>query len=236
MIKKMFHLLINQLRVKNTPQVTGFKNFDVQKYPLPEANKWILSEFVVKRLVPVVGFVPYPLDELMLMSSVVSYFQPDLIVEWGTHYGASARVFYEITQFLELNTEIHSIDLPLGTAHIENLSDRVARGKYVKKLPVQLHTGDGLSVAGTLVAQKQPTSPLFFLDGDHEYETVRNELQTIKQFATRAVILTHDTFYQEHTANYNIGPYKAVTEFAAEYSLSVYSTLLGLPGISLLYW
>jgi cephalosporin hydroxylase len=212
------------------------RDFDVNTHPQPEADKWTLSEFVVKTLVPIVGVHPYPLDELLLMCSTLNYFRPDLIVEWGTHYGASARVFFEAAQFLSIKTEIHSADLPLDVAHVENLQDQNMRGHLVKGKPVHLHFGDGLVVVQNLMEEKQPRLPLIFLDGDHAYETVQRELNILKEIAPRAVVLAHDTFYQKESSNYNIGPYKAVTEFAEKHSLPTYSTALGLPGMTLLYW
>jgi len=50
-----------------------------------EVNNWILSEFVVNRLVPVVGVHPYPLNELMLMAGAVCRFRPSHVFEWGTN-------------------------------------------------------------------------------------------------------------------------------------------------------
>lgn len=236
MIRKALSLVKKQFRAEGTSQEIEIKRFGASVYPLPEADKWGLSEFVIQRLIPIVGVRPYPLDELLLMCSTISYFQPDFIVEWGTHYGASARVFFEVVHFLSLRAEIHSVDLPLEVEHVENIKNEAARGVLVKGLPVHLHIGDGLTVAKALIEENQPTTPLFFLDGDHEYETVQRELRSIKQFAPRAIILAHDTFYQDQTSQYNVGPYKAVNEFVEQNSLSVNSTVLGLPGMSLLHW
>jgi cephalosporin hydroxylase len=170
------------------------------------------------------------------MCSTVSYFCPDLIVEWGTHYGASARVFFEVTRFLEMETEIHSADLPLEVSHVENLQDQDKRGYLVRGKSVHLRFGDGLVIAKGLIEESQPRLPLFFLDGDHEYETVQRELKTLKEIASCAVVLAHDTFYQKESSKYNVGPHKAVTEFAAVHALPTFSTVLGLPGMTLLYW
>ena len=52
----------------------------------------------------------------------------------------------------------------------------------------------------------------------------------------QAVVLAHDTFAQGSESGYNVGPHRAVTEFAAARGLAVRSTILGLPGMSLLSW
>src|SRR4051812_22860104 len=71
-----------------------------------EVNNWRISEFVVEKLVPVVGMHPFPLDELMLMTATVCRFKPELIFEWGTNIGKSARIFYEITKSFDIRSEI----------------------------------------------------------------------------------------------------------------------------------
>lgn len=203
---------------------------------LPEANKWVLSKFIIDKLIRIVGIQPYPLDELLFMCSTLAYFKPDVIFEWGTHYGKSARVFYEAAKFLDLEVKIHSIDLPPAEAHIENIHNMNQRALYVRKLPVTLHLGDGLTVASKVLSEIAPKLPLFFVDGDHRYTSVQNELRGIKNMAPRAVVLAHDTFLQGTESGYNCGPHEALQEFAAQYQLPVQSTSLGLPGMSLTYW
>jgi predicted O-methyltransferase YrrM len=203
---------------------------------LPEANKWILSEFILDKLVPVIGVHPYPLDELLFMCSTVAYFHPDIIIEWGTHLGKSARIFYETSVYLRLGNIVHSIDLPPENEHMENIHETSERAMFVRGLPVKLHIGDGLSIARDLLAETKPNLPLLFVDGDHSIESVQYELAYIKQIAPRAVVLAHDTFFQGPESGYNCGPYEAMKKFADECNLPIESTVLGLPGMSLTYW
>ena len=60
-----------------------------------EINNWIISNFVIRELISIVGIKPYPLNELMLMTAAVCTLKPTHIFEWGTHFGKSARIFYE---------------------------------------------------------------------------------------------------------------------------------------------
>jgi predicted O-methyltransferase YrrM len=202
----------------------------------PEADKWTLSAFVIEALVPLVGVRPYPLDELLLMCSTVAYFRPGIIIEWGTHLGVSARIFHEITRYLKLSIPIHSVDLPSETAHVENIRDLALRGRLVKNVGVQLHLGDGLTIARELIAEVEGVLPLFFLDGEHSYETVSRELNGLRATASCAVVLLHDSFYQGPEAGYNCGPFEALSEFSKANHTPVTSTALGLPGLSLTYW
>ncbi len=202
-----------------------------------EVDNWIISEFVIKELVPIVSIHPYPLNELMFMVSAICRLKPTHIFEWGTHVGKSARIFYETTRHFHITSEIHSIDLPDNVTHSEHPQQN--RGSLVKNIrDVQLHQGDGLTVALDLYRKNNGKPyPLFFLDGDHEYRSVKRELTGIMKHAPHASILIHDTFYQSKQSGYNTGPYRAIRESlrARPTKYRTLSTNLGLPGMTLLY-
>ena len=201
-----------------------------------EVNKWALSEFIMRELVPVVGIHPFPLDELLLMTGAVCRCRPRHIFEWGTNIGASARIFFETARRFCLETEIHSIDLPDDADHVEH--PRKRRGILVRgRKSVRLYQGDGLEVSLRLSRDLDPSIHLlFFLDGDHSYESVFRELTGIMEKRPGAAILIHDTFYQSPDSGYNTGPWRAVEDalraFPGRYARL--STQTGLPGMTLL--
>jgi cephalosporin hydroxylase len=202
-----------------------------------EVNNWIISDFVVNVLVPVVDIHPFPLNELMLMTSAVCRFKPTHMFEWGTNIGKSARVFYEAARAFDVQTEIHSVDLPHKTDHVEHPHRK--RGMFVRGIKgVSLHLGDGLSVSMEILsAAGTPNRPLFFLDGDHAYESVKRELEAITASFPDSPILVHDTFFQSEESGYNVGPYRAV-EKLLEGSPNEYVSIVantGLPGMTLLH-
>lgn len=204
-----------------------------------ETNNWILSEFVVNRLVPAVGVHPYPLNELMLMAGAVCRFRPSHVFEWGTNIGASARVFYETAAHFRIPLEVHSVDLPPDVEHVEQPGN--TRGRLVRNKPgVFLHLGDGLETSLSIYRSRcAGQRVLFFIDGDHSYESVRRELEAILENVTDPVVLLHDTFYQSAESGYNIGPFKAVGDvLAGRNGGQVFRTVVigtGLPGMTLLY-
>jgi cephalosporin hydroxylase len=202
-----------------------------------EVNNWVISDFVVDVLVPVVGTHPFPLNELMLMTSAVCRFNPTHIFEWGTNIGKSARVFYETAQAFGIRAEIHSIDLPDEIDHVEHPHKN--RGVLVRDIKsISLHLGDGLSVSMEILsAARTPNRPLFFLDGDHAYESVKRELDAITVSCPDSPILVHDTFFQSENSGYNVGPHRAV-EKILEGSPNEYVSIVtntGLPGMTLLH-
>ena len=202
-----------------------------------EVDKWTISDFIVNRLVPVVGTHPYPLDELLLMAAALCRLKPTHIFEWGTHVGKSARIFFETSKVFGIATEIHSIDLPDASEHSEHPGRK--RGLLVKNIPeVSLHQGDGLEESMKICRQlPEDIRPLFFLDGDHEYASVKRELVAIMTTLPRAAILVHDTFYQSAESGYNIGPHRAITDAltSTPNHYKEISTNTGLPGMTLLY-
>lgn len=203
-----------------------------------EVNNWLISEFILKKIIPVVNIHPYPLNELMLMAAAVCRIRPTHIFEWGTHYGKSARIFYETTKYFKITSEIHSIDLPYKSLHAEYPG--INRGKLVKNIKqVNLYQGDGLTVALKLCRQLKPSMPLFFLDGDHRYQSIKRELTGIAKNISLAHILVHDTFNQSKQSGYNTGPYRAVKTFLTAVPKKRYqiiSTITGLPAMTLLYY
>lgn len=202
-----------------------------------EINSWEVSQFVIDKLVPISTVHPFPLNELMLLTSAVCIVKPRYIFEWGTNIGKSARIFHEITQSFSINCEIHSVDLPDDIEHNEH--PRNNRGFMVKGLNnVKLHLGDGLDTALELHKKLSKDSPvLFFVDGDHSYESVYRELKAILINVPKANVLLHDTFFQSEESNYNVGPRKAIEDVLHEVAThhKVMHIGLGLPGMSFIY-
>ncbi len=217
------------LRSKRIPA----KNIDCDRF---EVDGWLISEFVLAKLVPVVGVHPFPLQELMLMASSVCRLRPHLIFEWGTHIGKSARIFHEVATDFGIPCHIHSVDLPDDIGHVEHPGEE--RGSLVKGLSgVSLYQGDGLTTA--LEIWKNVGSPhkaLFFVDGDHSYQSVYREICGILEAVPSASILLHDTFFQSPASGYNVGPHDAVMHVIKEFPrrFEVIHSGLSLPGMTLL--
>ena len=201
-----------------------------------EVDLWTLSDFVLDKIVPVVGVRPYPLNELLLMTAAACRLRPSVVFDWGTHIGVSARIFHECDKAFKLGFEIHSIDLPPDASHVEHPGQE--HGRLVRGLAgVHLHRGNGVKVALDVWRRLgQPKRPLFFVDGDHAYESVRDELGEIFSAIPDASALAHDSFFQSADSNYNVGPALAIDEIVAKAPsrFKVIKSGLGLPGMTLL--
>lgn len=202
-----------------------------------ELNKWIISDFVTEVLYPITKNRPFPLDEQMLMVETVCCFRPKYIFDWGTHVGKSARIFWETCQAFNVHTEVHSIDLPDDEDHVEHPGE--TRGMLVKDCAgVTLHQGDGVSTALEIRKAKASKDDvcLFYVDGDHSYDSVKRELGMILKADKNPLVLLHDTFYQSKDSGYNVGPNQAINELLKNYpKLKRVDTQLGLPGMTLIY-
>jgi len=220
-------------RAITADQRDAVKNVSCSEF---EVDNWVISDFIISKLAPIVDTHPYPLTELNLMVAAVCRLKPEQIFEWGTNIGKSARIFYETGKRFQIPLEIHSMDLPDNIDHVEHPKSN--RGYMVKGYSnVTLHQADGLAKAIELY-QKNPTKrTLVFIDGDHSYESVYRELNGVIDAMPNAHILLHDTFFQSEESGYNIGPHKAIDETLASMQdkYRVMSTSTGLPGMTLLY-
>lgn len=201
--------------------------------PGVQVNNYVVAKFIVDELNYIVGHWPYPPPELYLMVCAVCWIKPQLIIEWGTNVGNSARVFWTAATKFDIPCQIHSVDLPEDVSHSENI--KMDRGVLVRGLPrVKLHIGDGLDIA-MKIFREQPsgTRSLFFLDGDHSYQSVMRELEGISCIAPDAAMLIHDT----HPSWGNDGPHHAVQNFQRSNpgKYEAVRTELGLPGMTFMY-
>jgi hypothetical protein len=213
------HPIRKDLRV---PNETG--TFQIDNYPI--------SKFLVEELLPVAGHWPYPPPEVHLMVAAVCWVRPNLIIEWGTNVGNSARIFWHTLKKFDIPCHTHSIDLPADVEHPENVKS--SRGNLVKDLSdISLHLGDGLEIALRIVRDRPPSARcLFFVDGDHAYESVTRELEGIMNNAPGAAILLHDTL-----SSLKRWPHEALQDVLKSRpgAYRVVSTDIGLPGMSFVY-
>lgn len=204
-----------------------------------EVNNWILSEFILRKIIPLVRAHPYPLNELMMMTGAICRFQPTHVFEWGTNIGASARIFHETACHFKIPMEIHSIDLPMDVHHSEHPGS--SRGRLVRgRTGVFLHLGDGLDTSVAIARRLTPNQRLlFFIDGDHSYSVVKNELEVIFKNFEKPVVMLHDTFFQSCESGYNVGPFEAIRDvLKSEKHINKFttnSTYSGLPGMTIIY-
>jgi hypothetical protein len=164
-----------------------------------ESDTSALDQLVLEKVVPKAGLL-YPLAEISLMALVVDRVRPTHIFEWGTNIGGSARIFHLITEALQMDTEIHTWDLPEDTPHGQHPGKD--HGKLARGLSrVFFHREDGLQGALAKMDSERirhpEFRPLFFLDGDHSYSSVIREIAGLVSVQEEFHLLAHDTFIQK---------------------------------------
>lgn len=217
---------------------TAYENLELNKfkqnYPMCytefiEIDKYLISQYLLK-LVKIVGYRPFPFDELFLMVSAFLYHKPDMIIDVGTHQGKSARIWFELARHFGTQTSIHTIDL-FDPNHPEYPGNIL--GKYIKGTSVKQHIGDGFGISSDLIKRDPDANFLIFLDSDHSYENVMRELSLARAIKSGG-FLVHDTFYQPGS-NYNHGPYLAIRDFSKDFTFKqIIHLQTGLPGMSYL--
>lgn len=189
-----------------------------------EANTAELDRFVLEKIIPETGLL-YPFAEISLMALVVNRVRPSHIFEWGTNIGASAKLFHAITEALGMEIPIHTWDLPDGTYHGQHPGQN--HGKLARGLSrVHFHREDGLIGALKKLSEERNLSlglkPLFFVDGDHSYQSVIREISGLISVQEEFHLLAHDTFVQKPDAKGQsreswLGCPTALESFAEEY-------------------
>lgn len=140
----------------------------------------------------------YGEDEVSFLAETVFALEPDFICEWGTNRGSSARIFYESCQLLRVTPWIYTVELPNKLAPVTADHPGIQTGMFIRKLQgITAYRGDGITTAMKLYRRASPSRPLFFVDGDHSFQTVYKELRTLLSEAKNAVVVVHDTNHPE---------------------------------------
>lgn len=196
-----------------------------------EVDCWILSELLLKEVIPKIGVRPYPLNEQMLMAAAVAFVQPKIIVEWGTHLGKSARLFWQVKEALGLSgCRVCTVD-SMNSDQPEYPG--AARGRYLGQTGVEQIVGDGAQVAAQLIdGSCEPV--LLYVDGDHSREATKQDFALWPKLPAGSGLLAHDVFFQTPSA-YNVGPWESLQELVETHQETIAQMqwqLLGLPGMA----
>lgn len=139
-----------------------------------------------------ISLLGYHPEEADFIFETMAALRPDLVCEWGTNTGHSARLFHEARVLLALDCDIHSVELSTAVPVLRAVEKGFRRGHHVRGLPVTLHVGDGPRVALDLYYLSDRERPLFFIDDNHEEQKVHDELLLLAEECPQAVLLLHD--------------------------------------------
>jgi cephalosporin hydroxylase len=152
--------------------------------------------------------------DLWMQIELLQSIRPSVVVETGTHYGASALFFAEMAKLLGISTTVVTVDI--------NPKWQVDPGAF------HIHSVIGYSVDPPVVAKvkdivkaelcERPGPVIVTLDSDHSQENVRRELLSYSELVTlNSYLIVEDTNVNGHpaAADHGPGPWEAVHEFLA---------------------
>lgn len=147
---------------------------------------------------------------------LVNAHQPRCIVELGTYAGYSYFSFCQAACLLDEKIECYAIDTWEGDEHAGHYPQEVFQ--QVKEYNGQHYAGISHLVKSTfnnaLSLFKNGTIDLLHIDGNHSYESVKEDfLQWLPKMSSKGIILFHDTQVKKR----GFGVHKLWKEVSCEY-------------------
>lgn len=137
--------------------------------------------------------------------------RPSIIIETGTHHGASAMFYADMCKVLGIDCKVITIDLnpkwqfDPAIKNITSIKGISTDPRTVRQVREALNGGQGPVIV--------------FLDSDHSQENVYNELQIYGDMVTiGSYIVVEDTNVNGHPSflDHGPGPWEAVDQFMAD--------------------
>lgn len=177
--------------------------------------------------------------ETIVLSSIVAYTNPKVIVEIGTYQGKTTQALYQNSSPA---AQIYTIDLPSVSerGHSESLTDLVLTENQERPfLPEDSRVNLLLQDSKTIDLGQVSAIDFAFIDGSHSYEYARSDTELIlRHLSPTGVIVWHDASLPEFVSGYGVRRYLA--ELSEEVvplkisrilgtSLAIYSRFPGFP-------
>ena len=180
--------------------------------PQSDWKAW-LAEFTGDRVDPERSTSPWS-GHREFAYDLIRWRQPDVIVELGTHYGASFFAFCQAVTDAGADAELHAIDTWQGDEHAGFYDESVFESfqnsaRAFPSVRIRLHRSTFLEALDEF---EDDSVDLLHIDGLHTYEALKEDYESwLPKLAAGGVVLLHDvnpdsgygsaTYYAQHIAD-----------------------------------
>ena len=147
-----------------------------------------------------IPIIKFP-NDLMVLQEIISDVKPDVIIETGVAHGGSI-VFSASMQklYCSKNSFVLGIDIDIRKHNLNRLKKNLFFNK-LKLLEGSSTSPEIIDKVKKLIKNKKKV--MVFLDSNHTYEHVKNEINIYKNFVTKnSYLVVEDTFSEFFPKNY----------------------------------
>lgn len=188
----------------NTQVKRNLKKMNTDKKLFKKSIDWMLHADKYKYTynyewagIPIIKFP----NDLMALQEIISKVKPDVIIETGIAHGGSVIFSASMQElFCKKNSFVIGIDIDIR----KHNHDRLKKNKFYKKLRLI----EGSSTSAVVVNKikkliKGKKNVMVFLDSNHTYHHVKEEINIYKNFVTKnSYLVVEDTFSEYFPKNY----------------------------------
>ena len=146
-----------------------------------------------------IPIIKFP-NDLMVLQEIISKVQPDVIIETGVAHGGSVVFSASMLQlYSKKNAFVIGVDIDIR----KHNHDRLKKNKFYKKLKLIEGSSTSPDVIKKIKKLIKGKKVMVFLDSNHTYEHVKNEIEIYKDLVTKnSYLVVEDTFSEYFPKGY----------------------------------
>lgn len=154
--------------------------------------------------------------DLWMIIELFQKLRPSVVIETGTHHGASASFYADILKTLNIECDVITVDIN-PKWHFDPESKKI---HSVVGYSTDLNVFSTVKNIAESILEKRPGNVIVMLDSDHSEKNVLSELDIYsKLVSVGSYIIVEDTNVNGHPSAHahGPGPYEATEKFLSQY-------------------